>query len=310
MPQCSNTVGEKVPMSQITKDTKGSVYAILSGFLYGFIGYFGISALNDDLSITNMLFWRFAVSTAVIGALLIYKRHQIQVNLSEIIKAFLFGALFYGGSAITYFMASDYIGTGLSMVIVFTYPIFVLLSNAIFDGHKITNLYYISVTIIMIGTIMLVNGEDMHFDYYGVFLALACAVTYAAYVVLSKKQMSHLDPLTSSFIVSFANCLLFFAMAIFDKTILIPSNLSTWLDVAGVGLICTALPILFLLEAMKYISSEKASLLSVLEPVCVVVIGVHLLHESLSLIQIAGSVLILGSAVLVQFEKLSKQITS
>jgi drug/metabolite transporter (DMT)-like permease len=291
-------------MSQITKDTKGSLYAIVSGFLYGFIGYFGIRALNDNFSITTMLFWRFFVSTLVIGSLLFYNRKEIQANISEVIKAFIYGALFYGGSAITYFMASDYIGTGLSMVIVFTYPIFVLLSNAIFDNHKITKLYYISVSIIMIGMILLVSTEDMHFNFYGAFLALICALTYAGYVFLSKKQMTRLDPLTSSLIVSLANTIVFFIMAKSSNTFSIPTNLNSWINVIAIGLICTALPILFLLESMKYISSEKASLLSVLEPICVVVIGVYLLNEHLFFIQIIGIILILGAALLVQLEKL------
>jgi len=297
-------------MNQSTKDTKGSLYAILSGFLYGFIGYFGISALNDNLSITTMLFWRFAISTLVIGILLFYKGQKIQINVKETIKAFIYGALFYGGSSITYFMASDYIGTGLSMVIVFTYPVFVLLSNAIFDKHKITKLYYISVSIIMIGIVLLVNNEDMHFDFYGAFLAFVCAMTYAAYVISSKKQMTNMDPLSSSFVVSLSNAVVFFIITKIDNTFMIPTNMGAWINVTGVGLICTALPILFLLEAMKYITSDKASLLSVLEPVCVVVIGVYLLGETLSLSQIIGIILILGAAISVQFEKSTTKLVS
>ncbi|HGF0879602.1 TPA: EamA/RhaT family transporter, partial [Legionella pneumophila] len=45
-----------------SQEQRGSFYAILSGFLYGFIGYFGISAIHGDLSASNMLFWRFLIS--------------------------------------------------------------------------------------------------------------------------------------------------------------------------------------------------------------------------------------------------------
>ena len=68
------------------------------------------------------------------------------------------------------------------------------------------------------------------------------------------------------------------------------------------------MPILFLLEAMKHISSDKASLLSVLEPVCVVIIGMLLLDETLTALQVVGIIAVLGGALLVQFEKLGKNI--
>ena len=64
------------------------------------------------------------------------------------------------------------------------------------------------------------------------------------------------------------------------------------------GIICTALPILFFLESLKYISSEKASMLTVLEPIFVVIFGVILMHEPITFIQIIGIITILLGALL------------
>ena len=64
------------------------------------------------------------------------------------------------------------------------------------------------------------------------------------------------------------------------------------------ALISTALPILLLLEAMKYISSTKASILSVLEPLFVVIFGVILLDEQISLAEGCGVVIVLAGAML------------
>ncbi|MFX7739630.1 DMT family transporter, partial [Acinetobacter baumannii] len=53
-----------------------------------------------------------------------------------------------------------------------------------------------------------------------------------------------------------------------------------------------------LLEALKYISSTKASILSASEPISIVCFGVLLLGETLTLSQLIGIVTILGGSIL------------
>ena len=66
----------------------------------------------------------------------------------------------------------------------------------------------------------------------------------------------------------------------------------------GIGVVATVIPILLMLHSLKYISSEKASLLSVLEPVFVVIFGVLLLGETLKPIHALGVVFVLAGALL------------
>ncbi|OEH46488.1 hypothetical protein lpari_02504 [Legionella parisiensis] len=70
----------------INQEYRGSIYAILSGFLYGFIGYFGISAMNGNLSASTMLFWRFLISSMII---LIIMLPKIKKNTILIKRCFL-----------------------------------------------------------------------------------------------------------------------------------------------------------------------------------------------------------------------------
>ena len=63
----------------------------------------------------------------------------------------------------------------------------------------------------------------------------------------------------------------------------------------------TVIPILLMLYGLKYISSEKASILSVLEPVFVVIFGILLLGESLRFLSAVGIVLILAGALMTLF---------
>ena len=110
---------------------RGSLLAIASGLCYGLVGYFGVRIIEENFSVSLMLFWRFFVATVFVGALLIPQYKQIPLD-RQALKAFSYGMLFYGVSTTLYFVASEYIGTGVAMVIFFTFPAWVMVINRIF----------------------------------------------------------------------------------------------------------------------------------------------------------------------------------
>lgn len=87
------------------------------GTFFGLIGYFGVSVMNANISVNNMLFWRFLISSLFLGALLIPHVKKLTFDAKELAKITFYGAVFYGTCSILYFVATQYIGSGLSMVI-------------------------------------------------------------------------------------------------------------------------------------------------------------------------------------------------
>lgn len=63
----------------MNQEYRGSIYAILSGFLYSFIGYFGLSAINGHLSASTMLFWRFLISSIIILFIMLPKIKKVAI---------------------------------------------------------------------------------------------------------------------------------------------------------------------------------------------------------------------------------------
>lgn len=279
-------------------DNKGAAYAALSGLFFGLIGYFGVSVINADISVSTMLFWRFLVSGLFISIILISSMKTIPANVNawELFKVALSGALFYGVCSIFYFIATKYIGTGLSMVIFFTYPAIVMLINFLFYKHKISKIYYLAITIIFIGLLFLTHGEGVKFDVIGIGLSLLSAVLYALYLITSKN--TPVPSLLATLMVSIGCMAVCLIASLMDNTFKVPVGLNVWLNICGIGIICTALPIVLLLQGLKQISSVQASILSVLEPVFVVIFGILLLDEKINLIQAVGVLILLSGALL------------
>jgi drug/metabolite transporter (DMT)-like permease len=293
-------------MKILSKEGKGGFYAITSGLLYGLLGYFGKNIMEFDFSISNMLFWRFLIATIFLVAISIFVLRNIKLE-KDLIRVSIINSIFYSGSAGTYFLAVQYISTGLAMVICFTYPVAVVLLDWYFGKQKITKICYISIFIIIIGMAILNDDQKLNFNFFGIFWATVSALSYAFYIFINRKQKNDLPPLVSSLLVTSGSCLLFFIISLFNQTVALPVEQNIWF-VIGIGLVSTALPILFLLEALKFISPTKASILSVLEPVGVVIFGVILLDEKLTLCQLVGAVIILGGALLIQFDKKNKKV--
>ena len=283
----------------MSQEYRGSIYAILSGFLYGFIGYFGLSAINANLSVSTMLFWRFLMSSMIILIILLPKIKKSSDSYKDMFTAFLTGAFFYGISTLLYFLASHYIGSGLAMVIFFTYPVLIMLLNYFIYNQSIPQVYYLAILVILIGMGLMVDLDALSFNLWGILLGIASAFFYACYIIGSKRNK--LSPNISTFMVCLGCMVTSLSVALFTNSFSIPTSMAVWYHLFGISIVATVAPILLLLYSLKYISSEKASILSVLEPVFVVIFGVLLLDEELRLLGTIGIVLVLAGALITLF---------
>lgn len=284
----------------LSSEHRGSFLAISSGFLYGFVGYFGMSVIHASISVPNMLFWRFFIaSLAMIGLIFGFSK-QIKLFHRDAWIAFINGAIFYGLSTLLYFYASLYIGSGLAMVIFFTYPVMVMLINYFLYGYYIPRIYYLSIVMIIGGMIFFVDSNNMQFDIMGIALSVISALLYAAYIV-SCKKISHLSPNVSTLMVCLGCMSCNLVSSLLTHSFTIPHGWSVWLNLLGISIVATIAPILLLLHSLNYIKVEKTAILSVLEPVFVLFFGVILLDEPMKLQYIAGVVIVLSGASLTLF---------
>lgn len=285
----------------INKEFRYSLSAISSGFLYGFIGYFGLGAIHGHMSVSTMLFWRFLIASIVILILILPNLKNTVSSAKNLFFVFLIGAFHYGLSAFLYFESSQYIGSGLGMVIFYTYPVLIMLLNYFFYKQYIPRLYYLAIVIILLGMMFLIDFHALSLNLWGIILGVASAFFYACYIISSKTY--RLPPHLTTLMVCLGCTATSFCFSLCTHSLVMPQTLSVWYHLFGISLIATVCPILLLLYSLNYLSAEKASILSVLEPVFVVILGVLLLDEQLSLWNVLGIILILSGALITLFSQ-------
>ena len=82
-----------------------------------------------------------------------------------------------------------------------------------------------------------------------------------------------------------------------------PVDGSGWLAVGGMILMSTVIPVVTFLAGLGRVGPTQSALLSALEPVFTVALAVAFLGEHLAPLQIAGSVLVIGAVILLQWRR-------
>jgi drug/metabolite transporter (DMT)-like permease len=286
----------------------GTFLVITSGLLYGMIGYFGMKLFAQGYSVPSMLFWRFTVATLwMLGASAIMRRKRsIQLSKAKtklMLKLATVGSISYAGGSAFFYLASLYIGTGPGMVIFFSFPVYVVLFSLYFGRARLNAYMLISLLMVVSGLVLLNGTGGNNLNNTGILLAMIAAFSYGVYVYYSQESAKHADSLWLTLFICAGCSLIFLVFALLTHTFAIPATTQAWRDILILGIVATAIPIQLLLNGLKYISSVKASIYSVMEPLTTVVVGVLFLQESLSAMQIAGIIIILSGAITIQFEK-------
>lgn len=278
---------------------RGTVYVVLAALLNAFTAYFGVKVMDAQYSVSTMLFWRFFIAALVLAPVVIvlkaYRKHEVR----DILFAFFIGAFFFTPCSVLYFYASQAIGTGLSMVIFFMYPAIILLINHFVFNKKIAGWYYFSIAISLIGMTFFIDLSAIHADLMGVGVALTSAFFYAIYLMTITK--TSLSALMSALMVSLGAIVSSALLSYVNHDFNVPHHWGTVFNLLGMGIIASAIPLFFLLKGLTCISTEKTSMISVIEPVFVVIIGFCLLDEAMHLTQLIGIIIVLSGVFCTAF---------
>ena len=280
-------------------ETIGFIYVLLAGFGFGFLGIFGRLAFTRGLNVGEILTWRFIFASIILWVFVfIFKRKFIFLSRTQIFISMALGVFGYSLFSTLYFMAIEGISVSLAALLLFTFPIFVNIGAHFFLKERMTKIQLISLLMATVGIASLVWGPLFITSFRAVIYALLAAVSYSIYVLLSSRYQKGVQPLASSLyvITSAAVALWLFHQPSFER--LSHFTFDELMILLGLATICTVAPLTLFLAGLQKLSSSKASVVVMIEPVVAAVAAWLLLDEKLSPIQIGGAMLVLFSLYL------------
>lgn len=198
------------------------------------------------------------------------------------------------------FIGLEWIGVSLERVILFTYPVWVLVAEMIFWNKRATHQRWIGMALCYMGLVVTFIHDllwlplPVHVIQGSFWVFLSC-LTYAAYYL----GLGHLTPRASpaclaggAGLASSVMVLTHFSFTHKWGEIFMLSS-STWVYGALMALLSTVLPIWLAAQAVAHLGASTAAALGSVGPISTLILGWILLSEPLSALQIFGLVLVL-----------------
>jgi drug/metabolite transporter (DMT)-like permease len=278
---------------------KGVALVLLSASGFALMSIFAIFAYREGVNIVTLLCLRFSLSAVAMFAYLAATRRSLAVSRRQLALLFVLGGVFYTSQATFYFSALRYISASLTGLLLYTFPFFVALLAAAVDKEKLTRANMLAFALAMAGLVFVLGASQAAVDLTGVLLALAAAVFYSAYIIVSNRVVKELSPSVIGAFVFGCAALVMLAFGTATGQLNLSLSPTAWLAVAGIVAFSTVMAILALFRGLELIGPTRASILSMIEPLVTFAFASLLFGDRFTAVQLAGGAAVLAGAVIV-----------
>jgi len=295
---------------------QGFVWAVLGTILFSTKAiWIKLCFSTTNIDASSLLMLRMLFSLPFFAAAMWYYYMHQQLKKAKAITylgACLVGILGYYISSLLDFIGLQYVSASIERIILFIYPTLALILNLLIFKVAISKKQWIAILITYIGIGLAYWGElnqipDTKMFFFGTWMILLCAVTFAFYLVGSGKiipkigapQFTSLSMLAASlgifihYLVTHKQGL----TAIIDMPILHSSSI--WYVIA-LAIIGTVIPSFLMSGGMKRIGSNDLAIITSIGPVATLFQARWILKEPFSWEQILGTVFVLIGVLLVK----------
>lgn len=285
------------------KKLNGIIYAILSAIGFGIMPIFAKVAYQNGSNTTTVLVCRFLISAIILLGYFLITKKNFRISKKQLIILSLIGAVGYTLTCINLFSSYNYISVGLATTLHFVYPAAVVVISYFIYREKVGLKKGIALGVSMIGVYLLVSGDIGNISYKGAFLAIFSGIIYSGCLVgMNNEEVRKLDNTVSAFYFSFSSGIIFLIMGLIKGDLMIKFSGKVIFSMLGISVISTIIAMILLIKAIEIIGASTASILGTFEPIVSMILGIVIFRETLTLMGIIGSILILGSVLIIAKE--------
>ena len=278
----------------------GLALVLGSAVAFGTMPVFAKVAYRSGAEPVSLLAVRFAVAAVLLVALraLIARRGPVGrwPRGGPLAALLALGGLVYTVQALSFFRALELAPAALVAILLYLFPGIVVVLAAVFLRERPTAAVVGCLLLAAAGVGLTVGPVRGEVAPLGLVLGVVSAVCYAVYIVLSSRVVPRVGPMTALCVVVPAAAGSYGLVALATRPSW-PGDLGGWLAAAAVGLIGTVFAMLAFFAGLTRLGPTGASVASTVEPVVTALLGVLVLDELLTPLQVAGSVLVLAAVV-------------
>lgn len=260
----------------------------------------------DALSIL-LLRMLFAFPFYIVIAYYYRNEKKETTNQKDYLWLIFFGFVGYYLASYFDFVGLTYIKASLERIILFIYPTIVLLFNKWFLKKTITNMQKLAILITYIGIIVTFGSEVSitgNNAYLGGFFVLLSAITYASYLVGSGWLIPKFGVMRFTAYAMLVSCICVFVhYGLFSRVNIFNFPWQVYVLGLCIAVFATVIPSFLVSISIKLINSSNFAVVAGIGPISTIILAVIFLNESLSLLQIIGTLVVIFGILLVSKSK-------
>lgn len=272
---------------------------IISMTVFGTLGLF---VRNIPLSSGELALSRAVLAITLIGIYLLVTRQRIPFSaIKKDLPLLLLSGAAMGINWILLFQAYKYTTVSVATLSYYFAPVIVTVLCPVIFKEKMRAKQWLCFLMSTAGLVMITATGNLSGgtnNLKGILFGVSAAVFYAA-VVLLNKFIKGVDGIHRTFLQFIS------AAAVLIPYVLLTGSLGLGslggvgrVNLLIVGLVHTGITYCLYFSALKELPGQKAAILSYIDPLVAVLVSVAVLHETITVWQITGGVLILGFTLL------------
>jgi len=284
------------------------IVALISSATFGMVPFFAVPAQRAGMGVSTLLVYRYAIASLVLLLPVAWTHTSLRLTRNDFLK--LLGlAVVFVGTSVTQFMGFNYMDTGAATALQYSYPVFAPLLTYLLYKEKLTLRVVVAIALALFGCVCLSGllsepSETHEHVIWGALLELASGLLFAIYLVIVSKAKFDVQDMNSSKLTFYLYFFGFFITVIFalcqgDIEWIGHYSSGVILKIVLLSLIPTAFATITLNMSVKVIGSTLSSILSTMEPVTAMILGVLFLGDKPDVWASVGFVVIIAAVMLV-----------
>ena len=254
----------------------------------------------------TLLGLRMAFSLPFFVFILVWFRGE-GMGWMELLAASGLGFLGYYVGSFLDLLGLQYVSAGLERMILFLYPTIVVLLSAIIYRKAVGKKQLLAL-FLSYGGIYLAFMHDASFNdkniLLGGLLVLGNGLAFACYLLGGGVVISKIGATRFTAVAMTSACMAsVFQFALLRPLAVLAMPLKIYEVALAMAIFSTVLPAFLLSAGIRRIGPERAALVGAAGPVMTIIFAYYLLGEPVSLLQIAGSILVLSGVLIISLEK-------
>lgn len=232
------------------------------------------------------------------------KARKIPLLLSnnDIIKCSFLGVFYFIGIG-AYLSSVAYMPVGLAVLILYTFPILVILASAVVNKRKPGILELIALILAFIGLFIALDIDTENTKLTGVFLAGLAAIGVTINMLGSANILKRIPFTLFSLYQAIVVSTISAVFVIFSGGIALPNSSKGWM-IFLVMLASFVIAYLSVYASLKVIGAVRTSTIMNLEPIMTTVFAFALLQEQMTKEKLIGAVIVLFAILLAQLPQI------